>query len=106
MFLAVVLLLAPGRAWGESEEQALRGQIARAEGAELHALLVRWKDLHKRPPAGKTREPEVLTIEMGGGDEFDEFAAFGDASASAAATGTTTRPVARLRARSNISTTA
>lgn len=79
---AVVLLLAPGRAWGVSEEQALRAQIARAEGAELHALLVRWKDLRHRTPAAEVDEPEVLTLDLGGGDEF---AAFGDASAGAGA---------------------
>jgi len=85
VLFAVLLLLAPVRAWGGSEEQALRGEIARAEGAELHALLVRWKDLHKRTPAVAAKEPEVLTIDMGGDDEFDEFAAFGDAGAAAGA---------------------
>jgi hypothetical protein len=91
---AVCLLVTPGRAWGMSEEQSLRAQIAHAEGAELHALLVRWKDLYSRPaasevherrPTGAASEPEVITIDLGGKDEFDEFAAFSDFGGGAAA---------------------
>lgn len=83
--LAMCLCLVPVHARGAADEQALRAQIARAEGAELHGLLRQWLELRHQPAV--QREPAVITIDTGAGDEFDEFAASGGPTAAAAGIG-------------------